>query len=204
MYSDSNFTKIIFSDSEGKLPDDSAFVPQREKTCCFTGHRPNQLPGEGRADSLGYQNLKSTVELYLQQYIRNGYDTFIIGMARGFDLMIGEILLSDDDSYGHINIVCALPYKKHIREMRTDEETDLYRSLLDRAKFVLVCREYYQYDCYKLRNQLMVECSSALLGYMKNRSARSGAMQTRNMAARNGLRITMMYGDENPQFTKLD
>ena len=46
--------------------------------CCFTGHRPEKLSGSE-------QYIKKELEAAIRQAIRDGFVTFISGMARGVD-----------------------------------------------------------------------------------------------------------------------
>ena len=65
----------------------------REKTACFTGHRPEKLPG-GSSDSPEAKVIKSMLYTEITAAVNDGYDTFITGMQRGIDLWAGEIVLS--------------------------------------------------------------------------------------------------------------
>lgn len=63
------------------------------KVCCFTGHRSQKLPwGFNEQDE---RCLKMKKELYLEieKSINEGYDTFLCGMALGFDTICAETVL---------------------------------------------------------------------------------------------------------------
>ena len=53
----------------------------REKTACFTGHRPEKLPG-GSSDSPEAKVIKSMLYTEITAAVNDGYDTFITGMQR--------------------------------------------------------------------------------------------------------------------------
>lgn len=196
--------RIFFVESGGVISGADSWDFDRSKTCCFTGHRPENLPGGASRDSLGYMNMRSTAALHIYGLIKRGYTTFIIGMSRGFDLEMGGLLLEDSRLAGSVRIVCAVPYMSQIREMKTARERELYKKLLEASDAAAVCSRKYFDGCYKTRNQFMVNSSSAIIGYMKSPDFRSGALQTVNMARRAGLEMHIMYGSENPQFTEAD
>ena len=47
-----------------------------EKTCCFTGHRPDKLGGYNENNSL-YQNVKISLKKEIEKQILKGYNKFI-------------------------------------------------------------------------------------------------------------------------------
>ena len=57
-----------------------------EKSCCFSGHRPEKLV---RTEMEVMFGLRRAIE----QAIADGFDTFIAGMARGVDMWAAEIVL---------------------------------------------------------------------------------------------------------------
>ena len=56
------------------------------KTCCFTGHRPEKINGDINV-------IKANLETEIRKAIDLGYDTFISGMADGVDVWAAEIVL---------------------------------------------------------------------------------------------------------------
>ena len=64
-----------------------------EKTCCFTGHRPDKLPwGEEESDPRCLR-LKEAVARAVEDAYVSGVRRFITGMARGVDLYCAETVL---------------------------------------------------------------------------------------------------------------
>ena len=152
-----------------------------EHTCCFTGHRPERLPqGEG------LEKLRERAGLFIRILAEQGADTFITGMARGFDLLAAELLL-DDPTLSDVRLICAIPYKGQFSEMRTLYEKKLYQRLLDTSAARVYFFESYARQCYFVRNSFMTNYSSHVLGYLKDEDTRSGTYQTVNMARKLGL-----------------
>ncbi|MGN0633137.1 MAG: SLOG family protein [Oscillospiraceae bacterium] len=184
--------KIIFTHGEASLPHDSGVKLDKSRTCCFTGHRPEKLPvGEE------YEKLKEKVRFYVRLLVMRGFDTFITGMSRGFDLMAADILLNDGQVRGKVDLICAVPYRAQIDEMNTEQEREIYCEAIGKAKAIVVFFNSCQDGCYKVRNQFMIDHSSVLVGYLKKSGSRhSGSAQTVNMANRAGLEKFIIYGDE--------
>lgn len=189
--------KIIYAPNGA--PDKELWRFRRASTCCFTGHRTEQLPDGGDPDSEGFKKMMELSEMYVRLLIRRGFDTFITGMSRGYDLIMADLLLGGNGLGDEVNVICALPYARQFKEMRTEEDRRIYEKTLERSKAILLCSQEYFKGCYAVRNRLMVNCSSALIGYVSSRDSRSGSSQTVNMASRAGLERYVTYGEDIAQ-----
>jgi len=56
----------------------------RKHRCCFTGHRPGKL-------NIPENQLALLLETEIKKAIRNGFTTYITGMAKGTDLVAGKL-----------------------------------------------------------------------------------------------------------------
>ena len=65
----------------------------REKTVCFTGHRPEKLPGYGETENASLNVIRSMLYYQIYQSAEEGYKYFISGLARGVDLWAAEYVL---------------------------------------------------------------------------------------------------------------
>lgn len=66
---------------------------QPEKTCCFTGHRPQFFPwGSNTGDPAAAKMLRA-LESEILQAIADSYTTFLYGGALGVDAWAAEIVL---------------------------------------------------------------------------------------------------------------
>ncbi len=158
-------------------------------TCCFTGHRPNRLPDRGKDGGAELERLKAVTLGVIGELVDKGYHTFITGMAPGFDLMAARLLVEQYAADGRIDLVCAVPYYSQIDELKNEQDILLYERVLQTAKTVVVFFDEKTDRCYKVRNQFMVDHSSAVIAYCTSKSARSGTLQTLRMAEKAGLKI---------------
>ncbi len=175
----------VFVDSADTIP----MIP-RERTCCFTGHRTEKLPAE-RAQIEYLRKIVSDTAAILYY---KGVNIFMTGMARGFDLLAAEAVAFDPDIGSNIRLVCAMPYAEHRREMKTQQEDELYRRLMKRADMIVCLGDSYFKDCYRLRNSFMINNSTNLIAYLKDDDSwRSGTGMTCNLAKKAGHNMYMIY-----------
>ena len=163
----------------------------REKTCCFTGHRDRDLPFGGDRNTMGMKHLVSTLQLMIEEAERDGYDTFICGMAEIVHSLI---------THGHkIRLVCAVPYEGQIRDIKELRDKYLYSMLRDIYPTAVMSEKFHR-ECYKVRNLYMVERSSRLIGVYKHKEKGSGTLQTISMARKAGLDLRLIKLDGNPVY----
>ena len=171
----------------------------RARTCCFTGHRTKDLPFGGDRHSLGMRNLVSTIYMTIDETVKEGYNTFISGMAEGIDLICADIVSQLISKGADINLICAVPYAGQIRELRSPRNVCLYEALTSRFPTVMLSRHYYP-ECYRERNLFMIRHSSKLIGVYKYKPRGSGTMQTIRFARAEGLDCRIIRLDKNNSF----
>ncbi len=132
---------------------------QTDKTVAFSGYRPSKLPGMGDANSESIKILKQDLFQAVSQAIEYGYDTFLVGMAEGFDTFAGETILELKKINSHIKLFCILPF---------DKENTSYSSsnpIAKNADEVIILSEKYTRGAYYVRNEYLVNNSSLLICY---------------------------------------
>ena len=85
----------------------------REKTVCFTGHRPEKLPGYGETENASLNVIRSMLYYQIYQSAEEGYKYFISGLARGVDLWAAEYVLEVKNRFPDIKLICAKPFAAH-------------------------------------------------------------------------------------------
>lgn len=180
----------------------------REKTVCFTGHRPEKIPNAQNSEQTVLA-IKSMLYYEIINSLETGYDTFLVGMQRGIDLWAGEAVLQAAADYSgeyDIKMISVLPYKNFGSNFRGMDMWNFGR-IIDRSVHVEVMSQNYVKACYAMRNRFMVDNSSRLIaaaGDMK-----SGSGQTIRYAKQQGLDIRFIdlnsigknTGDQNDQTT---
>ena len=134
---------------------------EREKTCCFTGHRPQSLgfpPGSPAETALKNRLAGEILRLIEEQNVRH----FISGMALGVDTWAARTVLQLKEIYPALTLECAVPCRAQAKYWsRRDRET--YLSVLRAADRVTVLQEAYTPFCMQLRDAYMVERADVVL-----------------------------------------
>lgn len=172
-----------------------------EKACCFTGHRNKDLPFSGDRNSQGMKCLVSSLQMYIEKAVKDGYDTFISGMAEGTDLICAEIVHNLITRKGmNLRLICAVPYKKQgAKELLNPLDQYVYNMLIQESEVVYVSDTKAR-ACYQKRNRFMVENSQRIIGVFKESKTRSGTYQTIKIAQQAGLEMNIIYLEKNPVF----
>ena len=63
------------------------------KTVCVTGHRPAKLPWGYKKEGPDYDEYIESLACTIADYLENGYDHFITGMALGVDMDFAETVI---------------------------------------------------------------------------------------------------------------
>lgn len=144
-------------------------------TVSFTGHR-----------SYAHQADESLASVLYELYMA-GFRLFLSGMARGFDLAAAETVLRlRHDLCPEIRLGCAIPFEGQEQRFPTKEQIR-YRNIRAQADEEVVLCPGYQRDCYRLRNNLLVERAAVLVAWYDG--SEGGTHYTIHRAARLGRRI---------------
>ncbi|MBE6211888.1 MAG: DUF1273 domain-containing protein [Rikenellaceae bacterium] len=155
---------------------------KRETTACFTGHRTY--------DGSRNEELKAAVrELYVR-----GYRTFLCGMAMGFDLAAAECALSLRNELKGLRIVSVVPFGDMQRKFSIEQQA-LYNHIITEADEVITLATNYSANVYALRNNYLVDNSSAVIAYFTG--AKGGTAYTVRRAVKSLSLIVNIYN--NPQ-----
>ena len=128
-----------------------------EKTCAFTGHR-----------DIEEQIDMNFFEKCMQELIDRGFDTFLCGMARGFDLISGELVVKLKEKNPHIRLVACIPCPDQDKYYRP-EDREKYNRVLKECDEVKILSEKFYKGCMLARDRYMVDNSSLLFGYERKR-----------------------------------
>ena len=167
---------------------------EKEKTCCFTGHRPDKLPwGEDESDPRCLR-LKQAVARAVEDAYVSGIRHFITGMARGIDLYCAEAVLELRKAEGDILLECARPCETQA-DSWPEAERERYQSILDRCDYETLVQHRYDRGCMMRRNRYMVDRASRLIA-VYNGVPKGGTFQTLAYAMRKGLDVHILNPEE--------
>ncbi len=146
----------------------------KEKTCAFSGHRTLYKDF----------NLLKIKEVILE-LISSGYDTFLIGMAIGFDSVCFNLLESIRREK-NIKIIACVPCFKQDIKFTPSQKAEYKRELQSADEVIMVSNEYTPYAMIK-RNCFMIDNASALICYLRQNTG--GTKQTVNYAEKKNVKI---------------
>ena len=163
-------------------------MEDRQLTCCFTGHRPEQIPPQ-HVDAIHWR-LREQIE----RAVRDGYTHFISGMSRGIDLYAARIVLDFKEEHPSIRLEAAVPCLGQ-SDRWSAEDRRVYSELLARCDVVTCLSRTYTKNCMILRNDYMVKHSARVIAYY-NGSETGGTAATVKMAQRAGIELINIYGED--------
>ncbi len=161
----------------------------KNMTVCFTGHRPEKLPFDEKSHCDEIALLKKQLKDEILKCIKDGYTTFITGVARGIDLWAGVIVGNLKTEYPNIKLVCAVPYKNFGKSLKGKDKWDL-SFIMDISSEIHYMSEKYNPHCLKDRNEYMVDNSSRIIAVVKD--YKSGTGQTIRYAKKCGIDIVLL------------
>ncbi|MCD8006018.1 MAG: DUF1273 domain-containing protein [Oscillospiraceae bacterium] len=164
-------------------------ITDRATTACFAGHRPEKIPFHD--DELKMRMLMSMFIQRIYDAIDDGYRTFITGMARGVDIWGGRAIFALKHSRPELNLkmIGISPYRKELDKLHN---VDIYEYGTVRQgcdEMYYLSEDYFQ-ACYHIRNRLMVDHSSRVIGVISD--YKSGTGNTLKEASRQGLKLDVI------------
>lgn len=161
----------------------------REKSCCFTGHRPTKLPWGSNENDPRCTALKEELYSRVQGIYEAGYRHFICGMAIGCDMFFAEAVLRLREEHPEITLEAAIPCGSQPDRWAAPLRKR-YNDILDRCSQINVLQISYSPDCMQKRNRYMVDKASLLLACFDGRPG--GTMSTILYAQRQGLKTIII------------
>ena len=167
---------------------------EQEKSCCFTGHRPEKLPwGTNELDKRCLE-LKARLEDAVQQAYKAGMRHFICGMAKGTDLYFAETVLRLRAVYEGITLEAARPCQTQAQGW-SEEEQCRYQEILEQCDYETLVQHSYDRGSMWRRNRYMVDRSSMVIAAY-NGDPKGGTAQTLAYAMSKGIKTIILDVEE--------
>ena len=135
----------------------------KNKTLAVTGHR----------DIDKTLDINKLENIFID-YIKKGIDTFLIGMAVGFDSICFKSLYKLKKEY-NIKLICCIPCKNQDKNFSEKQKKEYKKFLSESDENIYVSEQYTPY-CMIKRNKFMVDNCSVLVAYLRKLSG--GTKQT--------------------------
>lgn len=144
---------------------------EKEKTCAFTGHRPEKL-------HMSEKDARALLCRSIERAIKEGYTTFITGMAKGIDIWAAEAVLDLKLLHPEVKLVCALPFPNFEKNAP---------HIIQKADFVHTVMPSYSIHAFQKRNEWMVDNSSLVIAIFQGE--KGGTENTVKYAEKHGVDI---------------
>ncbi len=144
--------------------------------CAFTGHRNIK-------EDFSEEKLEKSV-LYLIE--NRNVDTFLCGMARGFDLIAGQLIIKLKGKYPYLKLIACVPCRGQ-ESLFSSQAAKLYSDTLKGCDEVKVLSERYYNGCMQARDRYMVDNADVVLGYLNEGSG--GTYYTVSYAEQKGKEL---------------
>jgi len=138
------------------------------QSVCFSGHRPDRLPGQGSPDEPETQRLLAALRERVEDAMKRGKDTFLHGMMAGWDLLAAEQVIAIKERHPHIRLVTVMPYCKNFffrENCWTDEWVRRAKEICVRHDMFISVAGQYRKGVYYERNRVLVDHASELICY---------------------------------------
>lgn len=156
----------------------------KEKTCSFTGHRPEKLPWGFEEKDPRCMELKERLRQAVKQAYQDGYRHFITGMARGCDQYFAEIVLELRKEHPDVTIEAAIPCETQAAAWK-EMERERYFGLVAQCDYETMVQRQYDKGCMQRRNRYMVDRSARLIAVYDGMLG--GTMYTIHYAMQRGV-----------------
>ena len=159
-------------------------------SCCFAGHRESKLPYKYGTDQ--YEKLRNILKDVIKDLIKCGVANWYAGCQNGIDNLASMIVLELKEEIGTTAYLHLIqPYKDMELDFEPRQEQE-YQEIKSNADSFQVLHQIKTSNCYRERNQRMVDKSDFLIAVLDRRQSASGTIMTINMAKRKGIEIRII------------
>ena len=158
----------------------------KDITACFTGHRTYD----------GSRNHE--LEIAIRDFYAKGYRNFLCGMAIGFDLEAAKIALALRDELADIKVIAVIPFEGMQLRFSASQRS-LFDKVASEADEVITLASDYSASVYAVRNNFLVDNSSAVIAYFTGE--KGGIAYTVRRAVKSLVQITNIYNSPQQKLT---
>ena len=160
-------------------------------TANLTGHRPKSLPWGYDESKENCKKFKIEIRKIFEGAIIYGINTFLTGMAEGFDMIGTEILIELRKNH-NIKIIAVVPCLGQEIRWKPYQQSR-YKKILNECDEKIILANHYTPDCMNIRNKFIVDHSSICIACWNGKP--SGTGNTVRFAKENGNKIRTINPD---------
>ena len=160
-----------------------------QRTCCFTGHRPEKLPWRDNEADPRCLQLKERLNRAVENAYEAGMRHFLCGMALGADFYFCDAVLGLRERQPGVTLEACIPCEEQAARWR-ERDRQRYFALIERCDGETMVQRHYDKGCMLRRNRYMVDRSSRLIAVYNG--TLGGTMYTLTYAMKRGLEIVTL------------
>ena len=175
----------------------------RPHIVAFSGHRTFKMQGDDlfsshSAEEEPADTLAGRLDHQLDLLLAAGYDTFLCGMAEGFDLEAAEAVLRlkgrnrqvPGTASQPIRLIAVIPYQRQAARFSPTDRNRYDAAIRQADERILLSPTYYA-GCFHARNDYLVDHASLLLCYYNG--TKGGTQYTVHRALKRGVPVINLY-----------
>ncbi len=162
---------------------------EREKTCCFSGHRPSKLPWREDEQDPRCIALKVSIRRAVEGAYEKGYRHFICGMAQGCDFYFCEAVQALRGLRSDVTVEAAIPCEEQAQRW-PERDRERYFDLVGQCDFETMVQHHYDRGCMLRRNRYMVDRSNLLIAAFDG--TLGGTMYTVTYAMKQNIEVEII------------
>ena len=173
------------------------------RAAAFSGYRVEKIVPPGNAAvhaAVRERIVRRTARAVLDlRYL--DYNTYLCGMATGFDLWAGLAVLSMKKHMPDLRLIAVVPYRGQANGF-SYEFKELYSEVLAAADCRVCLHQNFTRSCFHERNRAMLDHASALVCYYDGQSG--GTAYTVDLARKRDMTILNLCDDAQEYNNKAD
>lgn len=165
-----------------------------DRVCCFTGHRPHDMPFIATADDPGFLEFANRLERAIRFEIDRGARHFISGMCDGMDLWAACMVMKVREELPELGITleAAVPHAGQEKYWPEDIRT-AYREILASCDHVTVLAQHYFSGVMMIRNRYMVDHADVVIAALKPGAQKGGTWNTVQYALKKKKEVVNIF-----------
>ncbi len=163
----------------------------KEKTIAFTGNRSLTSRNGNQGTALKMIICDHLYAMLEREYLENGINTMLCGMALGFDTIAALVTVQLKRKYKDIRFIAVVPFAGQEAKF-SDKDIKVYQHLLVEADEIITISDTFSNQAYHDRNDFLIEHASKMYAY-HNGKPRSGTGSTIRKAHKQGVEVVNLY-----------
>ncbi len=163
----------------------------KNQTVAFTGNRTLTAP-KGKIIFNLERTIRQRLSTLLEECYNEGINTFISGMAIGWDLLCAEEVIKLQSKYPEVRLIAAVPFAGQEAKYSPSDQQRYHNILNQATSIITISDSDFSNQAYHDRNDFLIANSTKLIAY-HNDKPRSGTASTIRKATAQSIEVLNLY-----------